>query len=81
MRFYDRYEYARTDRAVIVQSSLLIRQGDGEEFDLIAKRVDVEGDVVTVLGHRAGWAKVQLSDGTTGWVNAEQLSPMVVQRG
>jgi uncharacterized protein YgiM (DUF1202 family) len=29
-----------------------------------------------VLGNRAGWSKVQLLDGTTGWINSEALRPI-----
>jgi TolA-binding protein len=76
VRLRDRYQFTRADTAVVVQQMIAIRSGDGDEFEVIAERDELEGCVVTVLGNRAGWSKVQLLDGTTGWVNSEALRPI-----
>ena len=56
----------------IVPSFVNLRQGPGMDSKII--RVLKKGTKLTVLQEKAGWLRVQLEDGTEGWVGKAMTS-------
>lgn len=63
----------RTAEAILVEKSISLRAGDGEEFDEVAKLDGVDGRRVRILEDRADWQEVAVGE-QTGWMPASQLS-------
>ncbi|MCA9931358.1 MAG: SH3 domain-containing protein [Anaerolineales bacterium] len=63
--------------AVVNTGALNVRSGPGIGYDIVT--VVNQGVTVTLLGRNANstWAKIQVSDGRQGWVNASLISPSV----
>lgn len=68
---------AATATAVVATGALNVRSGPDLAYTSIA--VVYQGQVVTLLGRNSdsSWAKVRLSNGTEGWVNASLIQPNV----
>ncbi len=58
--------------AEIVPSLVNLRQGPGMDSKII--RVLKKGTKLTVLQEKAGWLRIQLEDGTEGWVGKAMTS-------
>ena len=74
VRALDRYQFTKDDVAVILGPKLELRSGDGDEFEVIANRTGIEGDLASFQASRSGWSKIRLADGTAGWVRSDQLA-------
>ena len=53
-------------------SALNIRQGAGTNYSIIGKLY--KGDVVNILSSSNGWYKIELSNGSTGWVSSQYIT-------
>ena len=61
-------EKPTVDIAVIMEDVIELKSADGEEFQTEANLNSVSGTVVSIIGQRAQWRKVQLADGRVGWL-------------
>ena len=66
---------ARGERtaAVIVESDVELRTGDGASYPARYENPIHAGAEVRVLEERAGWVDIELPDGKSGWVPADML--------
>ena len=71
--FFRVAEFTRANQAVFVTADVPIRQGDGEEFEEIARLATAEGRVVTVLQSRGDWYQVSFDPASSGWVPADTI--------
>ena len=53
-------------------SALNVRQGAGTNYSIIGKLY--KGDVVNILSSSNGWYKIELSNGSTGWVSSQYIT-------
>lgn len=53
---------------VIVAESVMARQGDGDNYPPSFKQPLHAGTEFEVIEQRSGWLHIQLSDGSTGWI-------------
>ncbi len=65
-------EFTRDDTAILVSSSVSLRQGDGESFSEVAKITQQAGRPVQVLGQRGEWLQVATESGQQGWIRRDQ---------
>ncbi len=63
----------RNEEAIIVEKSIALRAGDGEEFGELAKLEGVDGRRVRILEERADWQEVAVGE-QKGWMPASQLA-------
>ncbi len=63
--------------ALVATGALNVRSGPGVTYSVVT--VASQGQTVQLLGRNANssWAKIKLSNGTEGWVNASLLTPSV----
>ncbi|MCP4421531.1 MAG: SH3 domain-containing protein [Chloroflexi bacterium] len=68
---------ATTATALVATGALNVRSGPGVTYSVLT--VATQGQTVTLLGRNANssWAKIRLSNGTEGWVNASLLTSNV----
>ena len=59
--------------AVLVESGVTLRKGNGEGFEAAFAETLGPGVECTVLSERPGWVQLQLPDGRTGWVKDAQV--------
>jgi hypothetical protein len=59
--------------AVLVESGVTLRKGNGEGFEAAFAETLGPGVECTVLSERPGWVQLQLPDGRTGWVKDSQV--------
>ncbi len=64
-------EFARDDTAVVVQPTISIREGDGNEFRELTEVSNAEGRVVTILDRRGDWMRIDVDGEASGWVIAK----------
>jgi uncharacterized protein YgiM (DUF1202 family) len=64
------YQLERTkpNLAIVTETSVELRSGDGEEFPVMAKIETASGNLVSIIDQRADWRKVRLPDGQIGWL-------------
>ena len=72
---------ATGSNATIATGALNVRSGPGISYSAVA--VVNQGTVVSLLGRNSTstWAKIRLSNGTEGWVNASLITPNVAISG
>jgi hypothetical protein len=63
---------AANPRAVLVESGVTLRKGNGDGFEAAFAEQLGPGVECTVLAERPGWLQVELPDGRSGWVKATQ---------
>ena len=56
---------------VITNDQIVLRSGNGDGFAAIAEEPLDEGVEFTILESRPGWWRIELADGTVGWIPAE----------
>ena len=56
---------------VLTNDQVVLRSGNGEGFGAIAEEPLHEGVEFTILELRPGWWRVELADGTVGWIPAQ----------
>jgi len=66
-------EFSADDQAVLVQSGVSLRSGDGRDFEILRELTDSDGRLVRVLDQRGQWHKVKFDNGSTGWVPTTAL--------
>jgi len=66
-------EFSRDKQAVVTQSEIPLRKGDGTEFELVQDTPVPAGKLVQILDHRGFWHKVQLANGQSGWLPSAAL--------
>ena len=59
--------------AVLVESGVTLRKGNGEGFEAAFAETLGPGVECTVLSERPGWVQLQLPDGRTGWARDSQV--------
>jgi hypothetical protein len=55
---------------VLTNDQIVLRSGNGEGFGTVAQEPLREGVEFTILEQRPGWWRVELADGTAGWIPA-----------
>lgn len=60
-------------RAVLVESGVALRKGNGEGFEQAFAETLGPGVECVVLEERPGWLRIELPDGRTGWVKSTQV--------
>lgn len=68
---------ASSATALVATGALNVRSGPGVTYSVVT--VASQGQTVQLLGRNANssWAKIRLSNGSEGWVNASLLTPSV----
>ena len=66
-------EFLVDNQAVVTQSDISLREGDGNEFGIALETPFLGGDLVEVLDQRGSWHKVRLSGGQSGWLPSNAL--------
>ena len=59
-------------KGTVNTSALNVRQGAGTNYSIIGKLY--KGDVVNILSSSNGWYKIELSNGSTGWVSSQYIT-------
>ena len=59
---------------VLVNNDVVLRAGNGDGFGAAVEEPLDEGVEFTILEQRPGWWRVELADGTIGWVDASDAS-------
>jgi SH3-like domain-containing protein len=54
--------------AIVVDNSIELRNGDGEEFPTVVKLTATAGKAISIIDQRADWREVRLPGGQTGWL-------------
>lgn len=66
------YQQATTMNGVLTADDVIVRKGNGEGFEPQFKQVLHEGLEFRVLERRGDWLFIELPDGKSGWIRAEQ---------
>lgn len=66
------YQRSTVKEGVTTSAQIVVRKGNGDGYDPQFAEKLHEGVEFTVLEQRAGWYKIQLPDGGTGWIRTEQ---------
>ena len=61
---------------VLTASEIVLRSGNGEGFGAVVEEPLHEGVEFTILERRPGWWRVELADGTEGWVAERDAEPI-----
>jgi hypothetical protein len=69
----DRALAAARPAAVLVESGVTLRKGNGDGFEAAFAESLGPGVECTVLSERPGWVQLQLPDGRSGWVKDSQV--------
>ena len=59
---------------VLVNPDVVLRSGNGDGFGPAVEEPLAEGVEFTILEQRPGWWRVELADGTTGWISETDAS-------
>ena len=59
-------------KGTVNTSALNVRQGAGTKYSIIGKLY--KGDIVNILSSSNGWYKIELSNGSTGWVSSQYIT-------
>ena len=59
-------------KGTVNTSALNVRQGASTKYSIIGKLY--KGDVVNILSSSNGWYKIELSNGSTGWVSSQYIT-------
>lgn len=70
---YQQTEGQPNQPAIAVASELTLYDGEGKDFDILAKLPGTLGTTLGVIQRRGDWVQVQTSDGQQGWTNKENL--------
>lgn len=63
---------SRERQGVITADEVVVRKGNGENYDPEFKQLFYDGVEFTVRERRGDWLKIELPDGGKGWIRAEQ---------
>ena len=63
---------SRTAAGVIVADEVVVRKGNSANYEPQVKQLLYEGVEFTLLEMRSGWLRIELPDGSTGWIRADQ---------
>ena len=66
--------HAARPRAVLVESGVTLRKGNGDGFEPAFVEKLGPGVESTVIERRPGWLRLGLPDGRSGWARAEQVA-------
>ncbi|MBD2871964.1 N-acetylmuramoyl-L-alanine amidase [Paenibacillus arenilitoris] len=58
-------------RATVLADTLRIRSGAGLDHEIVGFLT--KGDAVTIIDNRAGWARIQIADGQSGWISERYI--------
>jgi hypothetical protein len=64
-------EFTSDPRAVLISSTIPLREGDGEEFAELTTITEAEGRQVKLIEQRANWLHVVMDNGQAGWISAD----------
>jgi tetratricopeptide (TPR) repeat protein len=65
----------QTERpGVLIASEVVVRKGNGEAYEPQFEEALDEGVEFILLEERPGWLKIELPDGHTGWIRADQAA-------
>ncbi|MCH2160816.1 MAG: tetratricopeptide repeat protein [Phycisphaerales bacterium] len=59
---------------VLINPDIVLRSGNGDGFGAAVEEPLAEGVEFTILEQRPGWWRVELADGTTGWISETDAS-------
>ncbi len=63
----------RDSLAVLVGQKLVVREGDGDEFSVVAEIESGDGELISVEDRRGGWVQIRRRDGTRGWLPDDRV--------
>ena len=66
--------HAMRPRAVLVDSNVTLRKGNGDGFEPAFEETLGPGVECTVIERRPGWLRVRLPDGRSGWLREAQAT-------
>ncbi len=69
-------EFQNTECLVIRGSSVEVRDGDGEQFTIIATMQDADNQLVDLLEQRGDWAYIQWEHERRGWIRLADGVPI-----
>jgi len=69
----DWIERSRTIAGVTVTDDIVVRKGNGDGYEPQFLEPLHEGVEFTVIDERPGWYKIELADGSTGWLKRGQV--------
>ncbi|MEO8269920.1 MAG: BatD family protein, partial [Aureliella sp.] len=64
--------------AIIVNNSVSLHAGDGEQFDQVFSIDAAQGHRVEVLAQRGAWTQIRTAEGHIGWIPAHAVESFVV---
>ncbi len=64
------------NRRIIVTDNLLLRTGDGDQFDAVVALDSAQGHRVQILVQRGNWLQVRTRDGHVGWLPSRDLEAL-----
>ncbi|HSW45001.1 MAG TPA: tetratricopeptide repeat protein [Phycisphaerae bacterium] len=68
----DMHAQAAYSGGVLTADNVIVRKGNGEGFEPQFKQTLNEGVEFSVLERRGDWLHIELPDGKTGWIRADQ---------
>ncbi|MCH1496803.1 MAG: hypothetical protein L7U72_16405, partial [Rubripirellula sp.] len=69
-------EFQKTDRLVIREPNLEIREGDGEQFTILETLTNADTKLVDLLQQRGDWAYIQWEPDQKGWIRLKDGVPI-----
>jgi hypothetical protein len=63
---------SRTQAGVTLADEIVVRKGNGEGYEPQFNEPLHEGVEFRVIDQRPGWYKIELADGSTGWIKQAQ---------
>ena len=64
-------EYQANDQIVIINQTLEVREGDGDDFPLVDTLNQAYGKVYRSVQNRGDWILIQHAPTSQGWIRAE----------
>ena len=62
------------NNGIILEDSITLREGDGKEFNEIAKIDSADGQRTQILNQRSGWTQIKTRDDRIGWVPSSSVA-------
>ncbi|UCE61742.1 MAG: tetratricopeptide repeat protein [Phycisphaerales bacterium] len=63
----------RSAEGVLVNNDVVVRKGNGESYDPQFRQPLHEGVEFRVIEQRGGWLRIELTDGSQGWVRVREV--------
>ena len=64
------------NNGIVVPDNLLLRAGDGDQFDVVVALDSAKGRRVQILVQRGNWLQVRTRDGHVGWLPSRDVESL-----